>query len=132
MAGSFRGVAAAFNAIVMVGAAVSMAPVSFPDSRGDLVVLWGSAGAAVIAALIVLANGPSLIGWAAVGYIAAAGALTPWRTHPLPLLLALAFIPLLQRPRGSILLGLAVLVVSAVAVAVLAAQAGPPSPFFSH
>lgn len=118
MTGSFRGVSAAFNAIVMVGAAYSLTGGSLADP-GSRIVLWGSAAAAVVAALVVLTNGPAIVGWAALGYVIFAAVLATVEPVPLLLLLAVAFLPILERPRGSIAIGLGVSVATAVALRVL-------------
>lgn len=73
-------------------------------------VLWGSAAAAVIAALVVLTDHWSAAGWLAVGYIvfaARVGSAAP-AIPPLLLLLALAFTPVLPRPRRSLALGVVI------------------------
>lgn len=113
MTGSFRGVTAAFNAITMVAAAYALTGGSFAD-RGANLVLWGSAAAVVVAALVVLSDGPAVLGWAAVGYVLFAALLATARPVPLLLLLAVAFLPILQRPRGSLAIGLAVAAAAAV------------------
>jgi hypothetical protein len=126
--GSYRGTAAAFDAIAMVAAAYVLTRGSFGDPAAN-VALWGSAAAAVIAGLVVLTNGPAAIGWAAVGYmlfaalvsvqappVLLAGAATP--RAALLLLLAVAYLPILHRPRGSLGLGIAVAVATAVVLRV--------------
>jgi hypothetical protein len=113
---SLRAIAAAFDAIAMTALAVVLTGGSFADPVADLV-LWGSAGAAVVAALVVLTHGPVVIGWAAVGYILFAGLLASDRIVPLVLLLALAYLTILERPRGSLALGLSVSLGTAIALA---------------
>ncbi len=115
---SARAIAAAFDAIAMVAAAFVITSGKISDPRADLVI-WGSAGAAVIAALVVLTGAPSLVGWVAIGYVIFAGVLAVTRPVPLLLLLAVAFMPLLERPRRSLLLGLATSIAAAVLLAVL-------------
>ena len=55
-----RRAAAAFDAIAMIAAAVVLTGGRFSDARADPV-LWGSAVAAVVAALVVLAGDPALL-----------------------------------------------------------------------
>lgn len=110
---SARAITAAFNAIVMVAAAFTITGGSFADPHAG-VVIWGSAAAAVVAALTVLTRAPAVLGWAALGYILFAALLAVVRPVPLLLLLVLAFAPLLERPRRSLLLGIATSSVVAV------------------
>ncbi len=115
-----RGVAAAFDALVMVALAVTTTGGSFASERANVVV-WGSAAAAAVAALIVLTDGPAALGWAAVGYILFAG----FASDPpglVLLLLALAYVPMLRRPRGSLAAGIAIAVAAALLIRVLAAR----------
>ncbi len=102
----------------MVAAAYTLTRGSLADPVAN-VVLWGSAAAAVVAALVVLSNGPAVIGWAAVGYVVFAALLATARPVPLLLLLGVAYMPVLQRPRGSLAAGLGVAVLTALALAVL-------------
>lgn len=108
-----RAVAAAFDAIVMVALAYAWTGGSFADRALD-VVLWGSAGAGVVAALVVFGRGPAELGWVAIGYIVFAGLLASGLPLPIHLLLAIAFVPLLPRPRGSLVMGLAIAALVAI------------------
>lgn len=110
---SFRGVAAAFDAIAMIAVAMALTRGSFADPEANLVI-WGSAGAAVVAALTVLTKGPAWVGWTAIGYMLFASVLATTRPVPLLLLLALAYVPILERPRGSLGAGIAIAVVAAL------------------
>lgn len=116
---SLRGVSAAFDAIAMIAFAYTVTGGSFAD-RGAVTVIWGSAAAAVVAALVVLTASAPAIGWAAIGYVLFAAFLAAARPVPLLGLLALAFMPILPRPRGSLVAGLAISIVVAIAVAVVA------------
>ena len=116
-----RAIAAAFDAIAMVALAVVLTGGSLP-TPGAALVIWGSAGAAVVAAVVVLAGGPSALGWIAIGYVLFAAQQAADRLSLLLLFLALAFVPLLPRPRRSLALGLGVTIVTAVAL-VLAVSA---------
>lgn len=107
-----RAVAASFNAIAMVALAFTLTGGSFADTLANTQV-WGSAAAAVTTALVILTNGPASLGWVAVGYILFAAF---WREPPafVLILLAVAYMPILQRPRGSLLKGIGLAVLSAV------------------
>lgn len=113
MTGSYRGIVAAFDAIAMVAVTFTLTGGSFAD-RDANVVIWGSAGAAVVAALVVLTNGPAVLGWAAIGYVLFAALLATSRPVPLLLLLALAYMPILERPRRSLPVGLSIAAVTAL------------------
>jgi len=113
---SARAVAAAFDAIAMVAVAFTVTGGSLADREVDLVI-WGSAAAAVVAALTILTRGPATLGWVAVGYVLFAAVLAAVRPVPLLLLLAVAFMPILDRPRGSLLLGAGISILAAVAIA---------------
>ncbi|MBI2773696.1 MAG: hypothetical protein HYX56_04285 [Chloroflexi bacterium] len=117
MTPSLRGIAASFDAIAMTALAVVLTEGSFSDPVANAV-LWGSAAAAVVAALVVLLDGPVLLGWAAVGYIVFAGLLASDRVVPVVLLLALAYVPILERPRRSLALGVSAALLCAVALGV--------------
>lgn len=108
-----RTLAAMFDATVMLGVAVSATGGSFADPSANLM-LWGSAAAAALAAAVVVAGAPATLGWVAIGYIVFAGLLVAATPHVLLLALALALVPLVPRPRGSLPLGLLVAVVGAV------------------
>lgn len=107
-----RRIAAAFDAIVMVAVAYQLTGGSFARTRADLL-FWGSAAAAIVAALVVLADGPAALGWIAIGYVLFA-AFVGESPVPLLVLLAVAFLPLLPRPRGSLLAGIGLAVIAAV------------------
>ena len=83
--------------------------VSIPD-----LVLWGSVVAAALCAIVVFAGGAALIAWAAIGYVLF-GALLTNGSPNLPLLaLAVALMPLVPRPNGSLGLGLLIATVTAL------------------
>jgi hypothetical protein len=108
-----RDVAAAFNAIAMVAIAYVLTSGSF-DAPGADVVIWGSAAAAVVAALVVLTGAAPPLGWVAVGYVLFAAQAASSRVALLLVLLAVAFIPLLPRPRRSLVTGVVTVIATAV------------------
>lgn len=112
MSAGLRAGIAAFDAVAMAAYAY-VATGGFGNFGTDLI-LWGSAAAAALAAFVVSTNGPAILGWIAIGYILFAGLLI---AGPELVLIALAFalMPVLQRPRGSLALGISVAAVSAFA-----------------
>jgi len=104
---------AGIDALIMGAFAFSESGGSFGLSIPDLV-LWGSVVAAAICALIVYLEGRAVVAWAAIGYVLF-GALLTNGSPSWPLVaLALALMPLVPRPNGS--LGLGLLIASGAAV----------------
>ena len=101
-----RTMVAAFDAGVMAVAAYVETGGRFVISPAHII-LWGSAVAAGLCAIVVYVNGSSLVAWAAIGYILFGALLTGATQWPL-VALAAALMPLVPRPRGSIWNGLAV------------------------
>ena len=108
-----RTLVAAFDAGVMGVAAWAETGGRFAVTPVHLI-LWGSAVAAALCAVVVYAGGSSLVAWAAIGYILFGAVLTGATQWPL-LALAVALMPLVPRPRGSIFTGLAVAIAVALA-----------------
>jgi hypothetical protein len=75
--------------------------------------LWGSAAAAAVAAFVVATNGPAIMGWIAIGYILFAGILLTDAPQLLLIALAIALMPVVQRPRNSLAIGIATATLSA-------------------
>lgn len=121
MSSTMRTAIAAFDAVAM--GIFAYARTGGFGSLGIDLMLWGSAAAAAIAAFVVAMNGSAVVGWAAIGYILFAGLLLGLEPQLLLIALAVALMPVVQRPRGSLALGIAVAVVAAfawrVAIAVL-------------
>ena len=112
MSTGLRAGIAAFDAVAMAVYAY-VATGGFGNFGTDLI-LWGSAAAAALAAFIVSMNGPAILGWIAIGYILFAGLLIAGPELVL-IALAVALMPVLQRPRGSLALGISTAAVSAFA-----------------
>ena len=112
MSSNLRAGVAAFDAIAMAVYAYVVTG-GFGNLGPDLI-LWGSAAAAALTAFVVSTNSPAVLGWIAIGYILFAGLLI---AGPELVLIALAdaLMPVLQRPRGSLALGIAVATLSAFA-----------------
>lgn len=112
-----RAIVASFDAIAMIAVAFALTGGSLADPAAD-VVMWGSAVAAVVATLVVLSRGPASLGWIAIGYVLFAALVAIDRPVPLLLMLAVAYMPILQRPRRSLAVGLGIAVGTAVVIAV--------------
>ncbi len=112
MSSTVRAGVAAFDAVAMAIYAY-LATGGFGNLGTDLL-LWGSAAAAAIAAFVVAVNGPAVLGWIAIGYILFAGLLV---TGPELILIALAvaLMPVVQRPRGSLAISIVVAALAAFA-----------------
>lgn len=106
-----RTAVAAFDAVIMAVAAWVETGGSFALSPAHLI-LWGSAAAAALCAVIIFIEGWSLLAWAAIGYILFGALLAGTPEWPL-VALAAALIPLVPRPRGSLWTGLSVAIVVA-------------------
>ena len=102
-----RTVVAVFDAAVMAIAAYAETGGRFALTPAELV-LWGSAVAAAICAVVIFVTGSSLVAWAAIGYILFGALLTTGGPHWPLVALAAALMPLVPRPRGSFGMGLAV------------------------
>lgn len=115
-----RAIAASFNAIAMVALAMALTGGSFADPRLTAQI-WGSAAAAVSTALVILTNGPASVAWVAIGWILFAAT---WGASPIVLLvlLALAFMPIAPRPRGSLLFGVGMALLTAILVRLAVAR----------
>ena len=111
MSPTIRAGVAAFDALAM--AVFAYLQTGGFGNPGIDVMLWGSAAAAAVAAFVVATNGPSVMGWIAIGYILFAGLLLTDAPQLLLIALALALMPVVQRPRNSLALGIAVAAVSA-------------------
>jgi len=108
-----RAAVAGFDALAMAAFAY-LRTGGFGDPGIDLL-LWGSAAAAAIAAFVVATNAPAFIGWAAIGYVVFAGVLLTDAPQLLLIALAIALMPVMQRPRGSLALGIAIATIAAFA-----------------
>ena len=110
-----RALAAGFDAVVMVFAAYAETGGRFALVSADLV-LWGSAIAAALCAYLAWSDHWPEVAWIAIGYVLFGALLTRGSPHWILLGLAVALMPLVPRPRGSVALGLGVAAVAAVGV----------------
>ena len=104
---------AGIDALIMAAFAFSESGGTFGISIPELV-LWGSVVAAAICALIVYLEGRAVVAWAAIGYVLFGALLTNGSPNWPLVALALALMPLVPRPNGS--LGLGLLIASGAAV----------------
>jgi hypothetical protein len=111
MSPTLRAAVAAFDALAMAAFAYLQTG-GFGNPGIDLM-LWGSAAAAAVAAFVVATNGPAVMGWIAIGYILFAGILLTDAPQLLLIALAIALMPVVQRPRNSLALGIVVATLSA-------------------
>jgi hypothetical protein len=108
-----RAFVAGIDALVMGVLAYRETGGSVGVSAAELV-LWGAVAAAALCAVIVLVQGPAAIAWAGIGYVLFGALLTDGSPHLTLTALALALMPLVPRPRGSLVLGLVIAVASAL------------------
>src|SRR5213076_617474 len=108
MSPTLRASVAAFDALAMAAFAYIQTG-GFGNPGIDLM-LWGSAAAA---AVVVATNGPAVLGWVAIGYILFAGILLTDSPQILLVALAVALMPVVQRPRNSLAIGIVVATLSA-------------------
>ena len=113
MSPMLRASVAAFDAVAMAVFAYLQTG-GFGNPGIDLM-LWGSAAAAAVAAFVVATNGPGVLGWIAIGYILFAGILLTDAPQLLLVALAIALMPVVQRPRNSLAIGIVVATLSAFA-----------------
>ena len=113
MSPTLRASVAAFDAVAMSVFAYLQTG-GFGNPGIDLM-LWGSAAAAAVAAFVVATNGPGLLGWIAIGYILFAGILLTDAPQLLLIALAIALMPVVQRPRNSLAIGIVTATLSAFA-----------------
>jgi hypothetical protein len=97
-----------------------MGALAYSETGGTLgtsaahLVLWGAVAAAALCALVVLVEGPATLAWVGIGYVLFGALLTDGSPHLTLGALALALMPLVPRPRGSLPLGLAIAAATAV------------------
>ncbi len=103
---------ATFDAAVMTVAAYQITGGRIGQQLADEV-LWGSAIAASVVALVVAVDGPAVVAWAAIGYVLYAALLATEQPNLVLLALAVALMPVVPRPRGSLAFGIAVATVAA-------------------
>jgi len=87
----------------------------FGNPNADIV-LWGSAAASALAAMVVATKGPATIAWVAIGYIIFAGLLAVEPPQLIVTSLAFALMPVVPRPRDSLAIGLTVASATALLV----------------
>ncbi|SRR5512135_2237254 len=108
-----RTLVAGIDTVLMGAAAFAQTGIPKAIDSADLV-LWGAALAAGICAFIIYSSGLSALAWAAIGYVLFGGVLTRGAPHWPLIALAVALMPLVPRPRGSLVTGLGIALLFAV------------------
>lgn len=108
-----RTLVAGVDAVAMAAFAYAQTGVPRVINSADLI-LWGAVLAAAVCAYVTYTNGVAFIAWAAIGYVLFGGLLTRGSPHGGLLLLAVALMPLVPRPHGSVMTGIGVAVVAAI------------------
>lgn len=108
-----RTLVAGIDTLLMGAAAFAQTGVPRTIDPVDLV-LWGAAAAAGLCTFIISSSGMPVLAWAAIGYVLFGGALTRGAPHWPLIALAVALMPLVPRPRGSLVAGVAIAVLFAV------------------
>ena len=112
MTRTLRLFAAAFDTVAMAGVAYVETGLRFARDLAELV-LWGSVAAAAVCVVVIATRSLALAAWAAIGYVLFGGLLTAGSPHWGLVLLALALMPLVPRPAGSLAMGLGIAAVAA-------------------
>jgi len=113
-----KALVAGIDTLIMGVFAFSESGGSVGTSIPDLV-LWGSVVAAAVCALVVFLEGAAAVAWAAIGYVLFGALLTNGSPNWPLVALALALMPLVPRPKGSLGLGLLIASVAALVARVL-------------
>jgi hypothetical protein len=108
-----RTLIAAIDTVLMAVAAFTQTGIPRVIDAADLV-LWGAAVAAAICTFIIYSSGLPILAWAAIGYVLFGGVLTAGAPHWPLIALAVALMPLVPRPRGSLATGIGVAVLFAI------------------
>ena len=101
--------------------AIAMAYLANTETSGRLdvtfneYVLWGAVLAAAVCAVVIFFDRLPEVGWIAIGWVVMGGLLTRNSPHLGFVLLAIALMPLVPRPRASLALGLGIAALAAVA-----------------
>jgi hypothetical protein len=114
--------AAGFDTVVMAGVAGTETGGRIGATFGESA-LWGAVLAAAICTLIIALDRWAEIAWIAIGYVFFGGLLTPNSPHFGLVLLGLALVPMVPRPRESLTFGIGIAAAAAIAMRLLAATA---------
>lgn len=115
-----RAFIAAIDAVLMGFVAFTQTGIPKAIDLTDLV-LWGSAVAAFICAYVIWTAGLPFVAWVAIGYVLFGALLTRGAPHWPLLALAVALMPLVPRPRGSLLTGIGIAILAGLAARILVA-----------
>ena len=115
-----RTLVAGIDTVLMGAAAFTQTGVPKAIDAADLV-LWGAALAAAVCAFVIYSSGMSALAWVAIGYVLFGGLLTHGAPHWPLIALAAALMPLVPRPRGSLVTGLGIALLFAIAARLMVA-----------
>ena len=115
--------AGAFDTVAMAGVAGSETGGRLVSTAFGENALWGAVLAAAVCTVIIGLDRWAAIAWIAIGYIFFDGLLTPRSPHFGFILLGLAFIPMVPRPRESLTYGIGIAAAAAIATRLLATTA---------
>lgn len=121
MTRTLRLFAAAFDTVAMTGVAYVETGGRFARDLAEYV-LWGSVVAAAVCVVVIATSSAAVLAWCAIGYVAFGGLLTAGSPHWGLVLLAVALMPLVPRPSGSLLLGIGIAIVAALVSRIVIAQ----------
>ena len=108
-----RALIAAVDAVLMGAAAFAQTGVPAAFDAAD-VVLWGAVVAAALCSFVIWSRGAAALAWAAIGYVLFGALLTRGAPHWPLVALAVALMPLVPRPRGSLVTGVGIAAVAAL------------------
>ncbi|HEY6958867.1 MAG TPA: hypothetical protein VI814_08595 [Candidatus Limnocylindria bacterium] len=109
-----RTLVAGIDTVLMGAAAFTQTGIPKAIDAADLV-LWGAAVAAAVCAFVIYSSGMPVLAWLAIGYVLFGGLLTRGSPHWPLVALAVALMPLVPRPRGSLATGLGIALLFAIA-----------------
>jgi hypothetical protein len=119
---ALRAIVAVFNLLAAAGIALYAGSADFsrrPEVIAAIPQAWGAAGAALVALAAILID-VALVAWAAIGFLLWAALLTGSPLALIFLALAVALMPVVPRPNGSVGQGLLVAAGTAAAIGLVA------------
>lgn len=115
-----RTLVAAIDAVLMGTAAFAQTGIPTAFDAAD-VVLWGAVLAAALCAFVIWSRGVPVLAWAAIGYVLFGALLTRGAPHWPLVALAVALMPLVPRPRGSLVTGIGIAALAALVARIVIA-----------
>lgn len=108
-----RTLVAGIDAVLMGVASYAQTGIPSAIDAAD-VVLWGAVLAAAVCAFVIWSHGVPALAWIAIGYVLFGALLTSGAPHWPLVALAVALMPLVPRPRGSLATGLGLAALAAI------------------